>query len=124
MINNFNELFKMLRKEKKLTQEQIAEILGVSPQAVSRWENAAAFPDVTLLPQIAEYFETTIDELLGVRKTNKEQKVFRMYLGNDDGAAKLNKHLEDGWLVKEWHALPDESGGYAVYLLERNKQAG
>jgi len=121
MINNFSELFKILRKEKKLTQEQIAEILGISPQAVSRWENAAAFPDVTLLPQIAEYFETTVDELLGVKKINKEQKVFRMYVGNDDGAVKLNKLLEDGWLVKEWHAMPDESGGYAIYMLERNK---
>ena len=122
MINNFSEIFKALRKEKQLTQEQIAEILGVSPQAVSRWENSATFPDVTLLPQIAEHFETTVDELLGIKKICKVQKVFRMYLGNDDGTVKLNNLLEEGWVVKEWHALSDgEGGSYAVYLLEMKK---
>jgi len=122
MINNFSEIFKTLRKQKQLTQEQIAEILGVSPQAVSRWENSATFPDVTLLPQIAEHFETTVDELLGIKKICKVHKVFRMYLGNDDGTIKLNKLLEEGWIVKEWHALSDgEGGSYAVYLLEMKK---
>ena len=45
-----------------------------------------------------------------------------MYLGNDDGTVKLNKLLEEGWVVKEWHALSDgEGGAYAVYLLEIKK---
>jgi len=71
---------------------------------------------------IAEHFETTVDELLGIKKICKVQKVFRMYLGNDDGTVQLNKLLEEGWVVKEWHALSDgEGGSYAVYLLEMKK---
>lgn len=62
----FSEIFKALRKDKQLTQEQAAEIFGVSPQAISRWENASSCPDITLLPAIASYFETTVDELLGL----------------------------------------------------------
>ena len=73
----FSEIFKALRKDKQLTQEQVAEIFGVSPQAISRWENATSYPDITLLPNIAAYFETTVDDLLGVRKTVKKQSAMR-----------------------------------------------
>lgn len=62
----FSEIFKALRKDKQITQEQAAEVFGVSPQAISRWENASSYPDITLLPAIASYFETTVDELLGI----------------------------------------------------------
>ena len=55
-----------------MTQEQVAEIFGVSPQAISRWGNATSYPKITQLPNIAAYFETTIDELLGVKKTVKD----------------------------------------------------
>jgi len=52
------------RKKKGLSQEQLADILGVSSQAVSKWENDISCPDISLLPQIADYFNITIDELL------------------------------------------------------------
>lgn len=54
-----------LRKLKNLTQEQLAEMVGVSPQAVSKWENGLSCPDITLLPTIAKIFGITVDELLG-----------------------------------------------------------
>lgn len=52
------------RKLRGITQEQFAEHLGVSGQAVSKWENDLSCPDISLLPQIADYFGVTIDELL------------------------------------------------------------
>lgn len=52
-----------LRLEKKLTQEQLAERLGVSAQSVSRWETCATYPDVMLLPRLAELFGVLVDEL-------------------------------------------------------------
>ena len=55
----FAEIFKSLRKDKELTQEQLAEVLGVSPQIVSRWENGVSQPSLELLPTIASYFETS-----------------------------------------------------------------
>lgn len=66
---------KKLRMRNELTQEQFAEVCGVSPQAVSRWENGATYPDITLLPTIANYFDVTVDELLGVNVERKQQEI-------------------------------------------------
>ena len=56
-----------LRKEKGLTQEQLAERLNVSPQAVSKWENDVSCPDISIIPQLAEVLGISTDELLGVK---------------------------------------------------------
>ena len=64
----FGENLRNARLQKGLTQEQLAEVLGVSPQAISRWENGAAFPDVSLLSGIALYFDMSVDVLLGMEK--------------------------------------------------------
>jgi len=53
-----------LRKEKRLSQEALAEKLGVSPQAVSKWENDQSCPDISLLPALAGNLEVSVDELL------------------------------------------------------------
>lgn len=56
-----------MRKQKGMTQEQIASQLGISPQAVSKWESKRSCPDIGLLPQIARMFDTTIDGLFGIQ---------------------------------------------------------
>ena len=56
-----------LRKTAGMTQEQVAERLGVSPQAVSKWENDISCPDVTMIPRIAQLFNISTDELLGLK---------------------------------------------------------
>lgn len=66
MENTFNENLRRIRKEKGVTQEQLAEAVGVSAQAVSKWE-IGSFPDATLLPKIAKRLEVSIDELFGLR---------------------------------------------------------
>ncbi len=53
-----------LRKDKGLKQETLAEMLGVSGQAVSKWENDQTYPDISLLPQLARILGVTVDELL------------------------------------------------------------
>lgn len=52
------------RKNKGLKQDELAEMLLVSPQAVSKWENDLSCPDISLLPKLAKILETTVDELL------------------------------------------------------------
>ncbi|MBQ7913586.1 MAG: helix-turn-helix transcriptional regulator [Clostridia bacterium] len=52
------------RKEKGITQEQLSEICGVSPQAVSKWENDISCPDITLLKPLARVFGVSVDKLL------------------------------------------------------------
>lgn len=69
------ENIRKLRRENNLTQEEIAEALGVSFQSVSRWERGESYPDITLLPEIASYFEVTVDELLGTNKALNENKI-------------------------------------------------
>ena len=54
----------LLRKEKGLTQEELASHMGVSPQAVSKWENDQTCPDISALPKLAQLFGVTVDELL------------------------------------------------------------
>ena len=68
------------RKQMDITQGELARILGVSPQSVSKWETGEGYPDITLLPKIANYFNVSIDLLLGNDKAPREedlQKFFR-----------------------------------------------
>ena len=66
--NTLNKNIAELRKAAGLTQEQLATRLGISYQAVSKWENAQSCPDVMLLPRLAEIFGVSIDALFGLEK--------------------------------------------------------
>lgn len=68
------ENLRRLRKEQKLTQEQFADAIGVSFQAVSRWENGAAYPDMELLPALSSFFGVSVDTLLGCPEAEKEEQ--------------------------------------------------
>lgn len=70
---NFAENLKRLRKEKSVTQEKLSEILDVSAQSVSRWELSICYPDIEMLPAIANYFGVTVDELLSNDTCSKEK---------------------------------------------------
>ena len=58
----------MLRRQKGLKQENMADRLGVSPQAVSKWENDQTCPDISLLPRLAELLGVSVDELLSGKR--------------------------------------------------------
>ena len=57
----FGQTIKSLRREANMTQESLAELLSISPQAVSRWETDVAMPDISLLPPLANLFNVTTD---------------------------------------------------------------
>jgi transcriptional regulator with XRE-family HTH domain len=73
------EQLKALRKEKQITQEALAEVLGVSYQSVSRWELGVCYPDMELLPTIANFFGVSIDKLLSNDVDSKEAELTRFY---------------------------------------------
>ena len=70
---NFGENLKRLRVTKGFTQEKVAELLDISKQSVSRWENNTTYPDISFLPTLASFYCVTVDSLLGVDyETNKK----------------------------------------------------
>ena len=66
-MNQVGVMIKELRKKKNITQEQLGEVLSVSFQTISKWENGLSQPDIYLLPVIASYFGVSIDEIFGYR---------------------------------------------------------
>lgn len=75
MKNGFAQNIRRLRRSRELTQEQLAERLNVSPQAVSKWETGNACPDLSLLPVIAGFFGTSIDHLVGYDRSGVQERV-------------------------------------------------
>ncbi len=71
----FGENLKNLRTQKGLTQEKLANFLGVSYQTISKWEHNDTYPDITTLPVISKFFNLSIDELLGVNQTENEAEI-------------------------------------------------
>ena len=67
------EKLKELRHQHGITQDRLAEILGVSSQSVSRWELGICYPDLELLPVIANYFDITLDDLVGMSAIRSEK---------------------------------------------------
>lgn len=61
------KVIKLLRKEKEITQEELANVVGVSIPAVSKWESSTTYPDITVLPVLANFFEVTIDKLMNYK---------------------------------------------------------
>ena len=61
-----------LRKEKGMTQLELAEKMGVTDKAVSKWERELSFPDINSIPKLAEIFEVSVDELMQVKTETKE----------------------------------------------------
>ena len=72
MSQTMNEVLRQRRKDRKLTQEQLAEKVHVSRQTISNWENGRANPDYEMLKTLAEVLDTTLTELLGVEEEPEE----------------------------------------------------
>ena len=98
-----------LRNENNITQLELAEKLGVTDRAVSKWETGGGYPDITLLPQIADIFNVNVDYLLRGEPIIKQ----KFYLGcggccKDD----VNKnYLENGWKIVDLKLCSDGEGG-------------
>ena len=73
---NIGNKIKELRKQRGITQEQLADSIGVSFQAVSKWENNIALPDITLAPALASYFGVSMDILFDFNLQEIEDKAF------------------------------------------------
>ncbi|MBS7007765.1 helix-turn-helix domain-containing protein [Anaerostipes sp.] len=77
-LNIADKLMKK-RKEKGVTQDQLAAYIGVSKASVSKWETGQSYPDITFLPQLAAYFNISVDELIGYEPQMTKEDIRRLY---------------------------------------------
>ena len=122
------EIIKVKRKELDMTQEELSGILGVSKAAISKWENADCYPDITILPKIAKTFHISIDELFDYTHENKESEVVCQYnfgfsLDDIDIAifdhgtiSKLEKSLQSdsNWAIRVHFISTEENIPYTI----------
>ena len=112
-----------LRKAKKMTQAQLAEKLGVSEQAVSKWENEQCAPDVSLFPIIADYFGVSIDRLFGYHQNSYEEEVKAILKAADDSGGTYEEIaiLTEG--LERYPNSPDLKTGLAFSLSMVNRMS-
>lgn len=82
-INKFRLSLSRLRKQHDYTQSELADMLNLTRQAISRYENGDSFPDISILLRICEIFEVSIDELIGI-KTNGEKQIINQIIEGKD----------------------------------------
>lgn len=123
---NIGNKIKELRKNRGITQEQFADAIGISFQAVSKWENNISLPDIALVPSIASYFEVSLDELFDYNVDKIQEEAITIakeswkYRNTDWGAAReilyngLKKYPDNEILllnllyVTDYEKYPDE----------------
>ena len=116
-MNHFAANLRKLRLDKRLTQEQAADKLGVSAQSVSRWETAATLPDVMLLPEIARLYGVLVDDLFkpAVRGYgNNALRLLAVYERTDKPEDFLAAAQEFEKLIRAGTATADDWRSYGV----------
>lgn len=97
---NIGYKIKKLRKERGITQEQLASNVGVSFQAISKWETGIALPDITLTPILASYFGVSMDELFDLSLQKIEIEIGKItdeaYKFRESDPQKSRNILEEG----------------------------
>lgn len=137
---NIGNKIRELRKQRGITQEQLAESIGISFQAVSKWENNIALPDITLAPALASYFGVSMDELFDFNLKEIEHAVRiiteKAYQYRESNPAESRRILEEGLkkypendillnnllYVLDYSVKPDETIAIASKLIEKTNQ--
>ena len=137
---NIGNKIRELRKQQGITQEQLADSIGISFQAVSKWENNIALPDITLVPVLASYFGVSMDELFDFNLKEIEHAVRiiteKAYQYRESNPAESRRILEEGLkkypendillnnllYVLDYSVKPDETIAIASKLIEKTNQ--
>lgn len=107
---------KRLRNEKGITQEALAEILNVSSVAVSKWERGETMPDISLLPKLAFYFQTTIDELMSYDACAVELKITEFIQKHTEAAEAFQNDLCMELSREAYSAYPNDYRVMLIYM--------
>ena len=108
-----------LRNINNTTQLELAEKLGVTDRAVSKWETGGGYPDIALLPQIADIFNVSVDYLLCGKKSIK-QEIYIDNANNKYNDFVNNLYLSAGWKIVDMKLSVDGEGAcMCAFLLEK-----
>ena len=103
---NLGTKIRELRKRDGRTQDNLAEALGVTAQAVSRWESGGSYPDMEMIPAIANYFNVSIDELFGYHDA-REEKIKTILESASEIIFKEGHSMHRGCLSKDFSEVVD-----------------
>ena len=96
---SIGERIALLRTQQKLSQGQLAEALDVSRQAISKWERGDGYPDITMLPTLANYFGVSVDELIGMDEISSANRLAKINQKWQENRA-LGSHKENVELMR------------------------
>lgn len=126
MNMKLGEKIRTLRKARNLSQETLAQYLGISFQSISKWENNTSMPDVTLIPAIASFFEVSTDELFDFNTHEIEQRVdkicFEACQYRHSDPAKSEKILREGLKQYPGNDILLNNLLYTMRAPERNQE--
>ena len=111
------ENLKRLRREKSMTQEEVSEILNVSPQSVSKWERGETYPDITLLPTLAILYETSVDALIGMDKITDAQSKNVVYTKVHEYLRQRENERAMAILAETLKTFPNDEGLLSDYAM-------
>jgi len=105
-----------LRHDRDLTQEELAGFLGISYQAVSKWERDEGYPDITMLPILANYFGVTVDTLIGNDIASREEQI--QFYTDEYYSLNRNGKMDDAveLATKAYHEYPYDWGIIDIYM--------
>lgn len=107
MKQSMGQIIRKLRKERNLTQEELAEQLNITYQAVSRWENETGMPDISQVIPLTNVFGVSVDVLFGTQNINQDEEVKRI-IEEASAPLRLNYETEE----EEFEAFKKE---YEIY---------
>lgn len=105
MRSNIGEFLSILRKSKGLTQQEVADALGVSNKTVSSWETGASCPDISMLPAIAELFGVTCDELLRGERIAAAEPAARAEEKREKALGRMLASLQNNAVISAWISI-------------------
>ena len=101
---NIGTKIRLLRKEKRVTQEELAEYLHISSQAVSKWETGVSNPDIDFLPKLAIFFGTSLDNLLDFDQSQVDAAVEALIA--ESGRGGKDPAASEAFCVRRWRNIP------------------
>ena len=97
MLRTVGSTIRLLRKNKNLTQEELAEAINVTPQAISKWENNIGLPDISQIIPLATFFGVSTDIILGIAENNRNEEINEILNACNDRT--LRKDAIESWLL-------------------------